>query len=134
MIEVKKCSKHHIQFVGKVVVNFYPTKNKAYINRTMKAFSCTEKEAKAIAEDPELIHKKQFVKKKRKTNNLNRRKTLYYRKDMTLCHVCGEFMHFDETTLEHIIPLAKGGSDRYDNLALSHERCNQEKGSKVISK
>jgi 5-methylcytosine-specific restriction endonuclease McrA len=53
------------------------------------------------------------------------------------CYVCnGEFYFGDGTpTLEHIIPKGAGGAthdDSMSNLALSHWRCNQEKGSRRI--
>lgn len=31
--------------------------------------------------------------------------------------------------VDHIIPVAKGGTDARDNLALTHKRCNDIKGS-----
>lgn len=131
MAKIKVCSPYHIQFIGKVIVNFYPTKNKAYINRTVKGFSCTEKLAKQIADNPEKIPDNDIVKAKRKMGNARKRKRLYYQKGITRCYVCDNHMEFEETTLEHIIPLAKGGSNRDDNLSLSHEKCNLEKGAGV---
>jgi 5-methylcytosine-specific restriction endonuclease McrA len=53
------------------------------------------------------------------------------------CFVChGPFTHYNGPTLEHIIPKGAGGSthdDHRDNLALSHWRCNVEKGSRRIA-
>jgi 5-methylcytosine-specific restriction endonuclease McrA len=52
------------------------------------------------------------------------------------CYVChGEFTTYDPPTLEHIKPKGAGGAnhdDHRDNLALSHWRCNTEKGSRRI--
>ena len=52
------------------------------------------------------------------------------------CYVCnGPFTFTEGPTLEHIIPKGSGGSthdDHRDNLALSHWRCNTEKGSRRI--
>lgn len=42
------------------------------------------------------------------------------------CHWCQKpFTNPREATLEHLIPLSKGGSNRLDNLALACEPCNQ---------
>lgn len=41
------------------------------------------------------------------------------------CWVCGEPVTVAEATLEHIKPLAEGGSSHLENLAISHARCNQ---------
>ena len=52
------------------------------------------------------------------------------------CYVChGPFSLYNPPTLEHIIPKGTGGSthdDHRENLALSHWRCNSEKGSRRI--
>lgn len=34
--------------------------------------------------------------------------------------------------IDHIIPVSEGGSDAVDNLALTHRRCNDIKGSSNI--
>ena len=34
-------------------------------------------------------------------------------------------------TLEHIIPLSKGGSGRIANLQLTHMKCNEDKGDSI---
>lgn len=56
------------------------------------------------------------------------------------CCWCGGPMSFpawsicnDATaeTLEHLVPLSKGGADDITNMALSHYRCNQERGTQA---
>ena len=43
------------------------------------------------------------------------------------CWVCGEHVLPEAATLEHIQPLADGGSSHLDNLAISHELCNNQR-------
>ena len=43
------------------------------------------------------------------------------------CGVCGEHVLPEAATLEHIQPLADGGSSHLDNLAISHELCNNQR-------
>lgn len=50
------------------------------------------------------------------------------------CHLCGEEIDWTAShleplsfTIDHIIPLAKGGPDVVDNLAPAHRRCNIRK-------
>ena len=43
------------------------------------------------------------------------------------CWVCGEHVLPAAATLEHILPLSKGGNSHQDNLAISHELCNNQR-------
>lgn len=43
------------------------------------------------------------------------------------CHWCGNRLGVD-VSLEHIIPVSEGGDDRIENLALSCQRYNTERG------
>ena len=47
------------------------------------------------------------------------------------CWVCGEPVEPTQATLEHIQPLSEGGSSHQDNLAISHDRCNQSRHAKA---
>jgi len=50
------------------------------------------------------------------------------------CCWCGKPMQakkswqWDYETIEHLMPLSKGGSHEMSNLALAHKKCNQERG------
>lgn len=43
------------------------------------------------------------------------------------CWVCGEHVPPTAATLEHIKPLSEGGNSHAENLAISHERCNNQR-------
>lgn len=45
------------------------------------------------------------------------------------CFVCRLPVAESEATLEHVIPLSKGGTNRRDNLSISHRRCNNGRGA-----
>lgn len=48
-----------------------------------------------------------------------------------VCALCGkEFKLAKEVTIDHIVPLFRGGSDHISNLQLAHEHCNRDKGNK----
>jgi hypothetical protein len=55
-------------------------------------------------------------------------------RDAYRCAYCKAEERYVYTTLhiEHIIPVAKGGTDAEDNLCLSCPWCNQSKGSKIL--
>ncbi|MDB5891120.1 MAG: endonuclease [Polaromonas sp.] len=43
------------------------------------------------------------------------------------CWVCGEHVLPEAATLEHIKPLSEGGNSHAENLAISHELCNNQR-------
>ncbi|MEN9438374.1 MAG: hypothetical protein RIR09_3029 [Pseudomonadota bacterium] len=47
------------------------------------------------------------------------------------CWVCGEHVLPGSATLEHIRPLSEGGSSHLDNLAISHDSCNNQRHAKA---
>jgi 5-methylcytosine-specific restriction endonuclease McrA len=54
-----------------------------------------------------------------------------------ICWVCRgpinrrlRFPNYSAATVEHIVPLCKGGTHTWDNVAPSHARCNFEKGDR----
>ena len=47
-----------------------------------------------------------------------------------LCFYCGKPMK-DDRTLDHYIPLSRGGGDEFENTRAAHERCNHDKGNKL---
>ncbi|MFC6281541.1 MULTISPECIES: HNH endonuclease [Polaromonas] len=46
------------------------------------------------------------------------------------CWVCGEHVLPEAATLEHIQPLSEGGNSHAENLAISHEACNNQRHAK----
>lgn len=54
------------------------------------------------------------------------------------CAICGGDIDYDTTdhldpysfTVDHIIPLAKGGADTLDNKQPAHRKCNRDKSDK----
>lgn len=45
------------------------------------------------------------------------------------CFVCGRHVKEKNATLEHIIPVSKGGTNEMDNLSISHYGCNRARGN-----
>ena len=48
------------------------------------------------------------------------------------CWVCGRHVLPIAATLEHIIPLSEGGSSHAENLAISHDVCNNQRHAKGL--
>ena len=58
-------------------------------------------------------------------------------RDGPLCQICGELMdwqtgrHRERVSLDHIIPISKGGSHTMDNVRLVHMGCNSKKSDRL---
>lgn len=55
------------------------------------------------------------------------RNALYY-KYKGQCSICKQCVPFEEVTIEHVVPLSKGGTWAMPNLRIAHKDCNQDKG------
>lgn len=49
------------------------------------------------------------------------------------CYLCSAAVEFGRHHVDHIIPLSKGGTTVYENLAVVHPHCNIQKASKIIT-
>jgi Restriction endonuclease len=50
------------------------------------------------------------------------------KRQRNLCALCGKPMG-DDVTLDHIMPVTKGGEDSFENTQAAHEVCNWMKGN-----
>lgn len=70
-----------------------------------------------------------------------------YKRDKGICYLCGGVCDWNSKniskkgnvypgdeypTIEHIIPISKGGMDAWDNVALAHWKCNLNKADGII--
>ena len=47
------------------------------------------------------------------------------------CYLCGKLIPMGERHVDHIVPLSKGGAHAVSNLAVTHAKCNNSKGTKL---
>lgn len=52
--------------------------------------------------------------------------------DNLYCEYCNKHLKFEETTLDHLRPIGKGGGNSIYNLLLSCQECNTHKGKKLL--
>ncbi len=55
------------------------------------------------------------------------------------CYLCDEVVEVDShynsdyyPSIEHVIPISKGGTHEWHNVKLAHRKCNSEKGIKIL--
>jgi hypothetical protein len=91
--------------------------------KTKRPYSRAQKRALAKAEGKKRGRRGKISKAKRER---------IYKRDGYECVRCGE-NDKRELTLDHIIPVSRGGSSKDDNLQTMCKRCNVLKGSKTAS-
>lgn len=53
-------------------------------------------------------------------------------RDRGLCGICGIHVALEDQSLDHVIPLAAGGTHEPSNVQLAHRVCNSRKGAKPL--
>jgi 5-methylcytosine-specific restriction endonuclease McrA len=54
-----------------------------------------------------------------------------------ICHVCGSPISYeigspDTLSLDHLLPMSRGGSNNKENVAPAHRRCNQNRTNMTL--
>jgi hypothetical protein len=118
----------HFHIRGRLLVNYYPfsKKRSAYVAGTTRAEThVSATQAVAMAFDaPQLAGKAT----KRRKNSKWRRQCLMKAKGRN-CHWCQALLTLETSTLDHVIPLSRGGLDNANNVVLSCEPCNHARGN-----
>lgn len=68
-----------------------------------------------------------YYRKKRKKYSKNVRKTIYINAGKR-CQLCGKKLLLNQITIDHIVPLSRGGADTVDNIQCAYKACNKMKG------
>lgn len=55
-----------------------------------------------------------------------------YGDEIIVCGICEQVIEdIEDLSIDHIIPLSRGGSNEDDNLQPAHRRCNWQKGNRM---
>ena len=54
-----------------------------------------------------------------------------FERDGWLCGICGESVRREDATLDHIVPIARGGTHEPSNVRLAHGLCNSRRGARL---
>ena len=55
------------------------------------------------------------------------------RRDNYTCQYCGKAINKKNLTIDHIIPVSKGGETSYENCVAACYKCNNKKNNKLLS-
>lgn len=78
----------------------------------------------AVLRVPHLL---QFVKRRRIKNTLSRRNI--FQRDNFTCQYCSSR---ENLTIDHVLPIARGGEWKWENLVAACAKCNSKKGQKTL--
>ena len=136
MVDLKKYSSvvrktpYHYQIIGShFTVNFYPTKRTYYVNGAVsKSYYNKIEDLILIANGEKEITVSEKKDERKELKGLKKK----VKRKHKVCFICKQpFNAENKPTLEHKIPLAKGGSNREDNLVASCRECNRKKGDSL---
>ena len=112
----------------------------------LKNYYCSDKcKRKASNRVNEINRRTQLKKNGRIDYSISLTKLI--KKDENICHICGEQCEGDDYTtteqgyfiagerypsIDHVRPVAKGGTHTWNNVRLAHRRCNTIKRDKII--
>lgn len=117
----------HLQIIGgPLLVNYYPLakKKSAYVAGTVSGrVGVTPEQAVEMAFMPPPIA---IDKDERKGNYRSTRRRML--KHSIKCHWCQKRLTLDTSTLDHVIPLHRGGLDNANNRVLACKECNTGRG------
>lgn len=73
------------------------------------------------------ITEEQLRREREKSRELRRSQWWRNRIDTGLCHYCGGHFASDELTLDHVVPLVRGGRSTHGNCVPACKKCNTRK-------
>lgn len=119
----------HFQIRGRLLVNYYPfsKRRSAYIAGTTGGrhdVSPTEAVTMAFVAPPTIRQDDMANRKK----NSRAKRAAMLKRGFTKCVWCGCQLDLDNSTIEHIIPLKRGGLDNANNRTLACVPCNSSRG------
>ncbi len=128
-LEVREPTAGHVQLLGRgMLVNWYPTSKRrtaycagAHAGRPY----CTAQDVLALALGvaPEASPKRA----RRNSSRMKKKRRKLHAADPR-CHWCRAPLDLEESTVDHLIPLSRGGANRDDNLVLACKPCNHSRG------
>lgn len=56
-----------------------------------------------------------------------------FQRDQNFCLYCGKRFRNSDLSRDHLIPMSRGGQDKWTNVVTACKRCNAHKGNRLIS-
>lgn len=127
-LQFKRHNDFHFAVRGRYHVNVYPTTQKVFVKGGVRGGSITGIDhILELARGDRAVDVGPLAKRQQLTDSKRRLWRLGH-----YCGICGEPLDsIDEATVDHVVPLARGGSNRFENLQLAHPDCNTHRGANL---
>ena len=107
-----------------MIVNYYLSRGTIFVNGTSRA---TERGDASAAISVALKGPARVRLEDRRRNYRAARRWLYSQsKD---CRWCGCPLAYSASTIDHVVPLSRGGTNRWENLVLACQACNAKRAN-----
>jgi len=145
---IQKMQEHRIRYCNKIIkskqleFNICRTCNKVYLGNNLY---CSDKCRRKYHD-----RQKEIKRRLETINDIDYTITLQklIKRDNNICYICNKECNLNDYTyrgntfiagnyypsIEHVIPLSKGGTHTWDNIKLAHRICNTLKGTKILEK
>lgn len=133
-LQARECSRIHWQVIGAFVVNCYPFAKGGptiHVSKTNAGRKCDRGQLAKLAIEaarkapPMAAQQDRTERSSKSTRRIRRR---LHRSQGDKCCWCEEPLTLETSTLDHIVPLARGGTNGTDNFCLACEGCNHDRG------
>ncbi|MCB1177892.1 MAG: HNH endonuclease [Leptospiraceae bacterium] len=77
------------------------------------------------------VSPEEIARERKKAKDLKKTAWWKNKRSSGICHYCNEKFPVEEITMDHLVPLAKGGKSIKANLVPCCKKCNSEKKNKL---
>ena len=84
----------------------------------------------AVMKAPHVIRLVNYVHVPRSVVKFSRRNVLV--RDQYTCQYCHKEFHAAHLTMDHVIPISRGGETTWENVVTACKKCNNKKGNKML--
>lgn len=130
-VDVRETAPGHYQLRGRLIVSYWSRLSKAKVNGTIYTESHVSpyQAVQMTLQLPPVIKRHRRAKRRPKGSYRDIKAKLLV--NIPYCRWCGTPLFLAIATIDHEIPLSRGGADDESNLCLSCSDCNNHRGDRM---
>lgn len=96
----------------------------------VRSYDAEVHSAKMSMNVPAVVRLKHYVRIRRRSHVMFSRAAIYHR-DHYQCQYCHKQFRSDDLTLDHVIPVSRGGPRTWENIVTACSKCNRKKNDRT---